>query len=222
MIGDGTVVKPALLGTKIGMTRVIDEKGVVTAVTVINAGPCTVLQVRTVDKEGYDAIQMGYLDRKPHRSTLPLIGHAAKAGVGPKRFAREVRLEGPTDLSAGDVLTVEQFTADVAYVDVTGTSKGRGFAGVMKRHGFGGLCASHGVERKHRSAGSIGGHSNIGLGRGVKKGKKMAGHFGHTRRTQLELKLVGVDTERNLLLIKGSVPGPNGGLVMVRQSKTAG
>ncbi len=215
-------MKPALLGTKIGMTRITDEKGAVTAVTVINAGPCTVLQVRTVDREGYDAIQMGFGDRKPHRSTLPLIGHAAKAGVGPKRFAREVRLDGPTELSAGDVLTVAQFATDVSYVDVTGTSKGRGFAGVMKRHGFGGLCASHGVERKHRSGGSIGGNANIGLGRGVKKGKKMPGHFGHVRRTQLDLKLMGVDTERNLLLIKGSVPGPNGGLVLIRESKTAG
>ncbi len=211
---------PAILGTKVGMTRVCDDKGAVTPVSVVSAGPCTVLQVRTPDCDGYHAVQMGFKDVKPHRSTKPLIGHAAKAGSGPKRFSREIRLSVASDVSPGDVLTVEQFVEGVAYVDVTGTSKGRGFAGVMKRHGFGGQQATHGVERKHRSAGSIGGHSNIGLGRGVKKGKKMPGHFGHTRTTQRNMKLVGVDRERNLLLIEGSLPGPAGGMVVVRISKT--
>lgn len=213
---------PALLGTKIGMTRVCDEKGAVTPVSIVSAGPCTVLQIRTPERDGYHAVQLGFGDAKPHRSTKPLIGHAAAAGTGPKRFAREIRLGDAPEVAAGDVLTVEQFEQNVVFVDVTGTSKGRGFSGVMRRHGFGGQQATHGVERKHRSAGSIGGHSNIGLGRGVKKGKKMAGQWGHTRTTQLNMRLVGVDRERNLLLIEGSLPGPAGGMVVVRKSKTAG
>lgn len=212
----------ALLGTKIGMTRIHGDKGVVNTVTVVQAGPCTVLQTRTAERDGYDAVQLGFVDVKPHRSTKPSIGHAAKAGTGPKRHLREVRLDAPADVSAGDVLTVEMFEDGVTYVDVTGTTKGHGFAGVMARHGFGGLCASHGVERKHRSGGSIGGHSNIGLGRGIKKGKKMAGHWGVDNRTQQNLKLLGVDRERNLLLIAGSIPGPAGGLVFVRKAKKAG
>ncbi len=212
----------ALLGTKIGMTRVHDAKGAVTTVTVVQAGPCTVLQNRTAERDGYDAVQLGFGDVKPHRSTLPSIGHAAKAGTGPKQHLREVRLEGPSDVAPGDVVTVEMFEDGVTYVDVTGTSKGHGFAGVMARHGFGGQQATHGVERKHRSGGSIGGNSNIGTGRGVKKGKKMAGHWGCDRRTQQNLKLVGVDRDRNLLLIEGSVPGPSGGLVFVRKAKKKG
>jgi len=212
-----------ILGRKEGMTRVIDPSGVVTPVTVVRAGPCTVLQVKSCDSDGYDAVQIGFEDVKPHRSTKPSIGHAAKAGAGPKRVLRELRTAGKAELSPGDVVTVEQFAEDeVKYVDVSGTSKGKGFAGAMKRWGFGGQPASHGTERKHRSPGSIGGHANLGLGRGVRKGKRMGGHMGHARITQRCLKLVGVDAENDLLLIKGSVPGPNGGLVVVRQSKTKG
>jgi large subunit ribosomal protein L3 len=213
---------PAIIGSKIGMTRILDEKGEAVTVTVVEAGPCTVLQTRTEERDGYNAVQLGFRDAKPHRSTKALIGHAAKAGTGPKSSTREVRLTEPTELEPGAVVTVELFEDGVKYVDVTGTTKGRGFAGVMKRHGFGGQQATHGVERKHRSAGSIGGHSNIGLGRGIKKGKKMAGHFGHVRRTQMSMRLIGVDRERNLLLVEGSVPGPAGGLVMVRIAKKAG
>lgn len=205
------------------MTRVVDPTGVVTTVTVVRAGPCTVLQVKNTETDGYDAVQVGFEDVKPHRSTKPQIGHCAKSGVGPKKFIRELRSADEVSLSSGDVLTVEQFLeGDVKFVDVTGTSKGKGFAGPMKRWGFGGQPASHGTERKHRSPGSIGGHANLGLGRGVRKGKKMAGHMGHERITQRCLKLVEVDRENNLLLIKGSIPGPNGGLVMVRQAKTKG
>lgn len=211
---------PALLGTKIGMTRIHDEGATVVPVTVVQAGPCTILQVRDVERDGYDAVQLGYLDVKPHRSTKPLIGHAGKAGTGPKRHAREVRLEESAACHAGDVLTVEVFAADVNYVDVTGVSKGRGFSGVMRRHGFGGQPASHGCERKHRAPGSIGGHADLGRGRGVKKGKKMPGRYGAVRRTARNLRLIGVDREHNLLLIKGSVPGPTGGLLFVRKAKT--
>lgn len=212
---------PALIGKKIGMTRICDETGMVTPVTVVLAGPCTVLQVRTQEVDGYDAVQLGYQDVKPHRSTRALIGHASAANTGPKRIARELRLNEPATVARGDVLTAELFIEhEVTYVDVLGVTKGRGFAGVMRRHGFGGQPASHGVERKHRSPGSIGGNAPGATGRGIKKGHKMAGQHGHVRRTARCQKVMKVDLEHNLLLIKGSVPGPNGGFVFVRQSKT--
>ena len=214
---------PAIIGTKIGMTQVIGDRGRAQPVTVVKAGPCVVLQVKSVEVDGYHAVQLGFDDVKPHRSTKPLIGHAANAGSGPKRVSREVRLCEPAGVSRGDVVTVEQFAgAEVGFVDIVGTTKGRGFAGVMKRHGFGGKEASHGVERKHRSAGSIGGHADCGRGRGVKKGKPMAGHYGHDRRTVSSLRLVKVDPANDLLLIRGSVPGPNGALVLVRQARKKG
>lgn len=213
----------ALLGTKIGMTQVVGERGVVEPATVVKAGPCVVLQVKSEEVDGYDAVQLGFGEIKPHRSTKPMIGHAALAGTGPKRVVREVRLGEPTDLSRGDVLTVEQFAVDeVAYVDVTGVSKGKGFTGVMKRHGFGGKGGSHGVERKHRSAGSIGGGGAGPTGRGVRKGKRMAGHAGCVRRTALNLRVVKVDPENGVLVVRGSVPGPNGSIVFVRKSKKKG
>jgi large subunit ribosomal protein L3 len=212
----------ALLGKKIGMTRVYTEDGKMVPVTVIQAGPCPVLQVKKLGEtsDGYDAVQLGFEDTKPHRSTLPMIGHSGKAGTGPKKFVREVRMDEPTDATLGDVWTVESFEeAKVEFVDVSGTTKGRGFAGGMRRYGFGGQPASHGVERKHRSSGSIGGHANLGLGRGVKKGKRMPGQMGNVKRTSQNQKLVRVDKENNLLLVKGSVPGPNGGFLVVRQAK---
>ena len=212
----------ALLGRKIGMTRVYTEEGTVVPVTVIQAGPCSVLQVKRTDEtpDGYHAVQLGFEDIKAHRSSLPMIGHAAKAGTGPKRFIREIRFQESPSVSAGDVWTVEVFAeAGVRFVDVVGTTKGCGFTGVMKRYGFGGQPASHGTERKHRSPGSIGGHANLGTGRNIKKGKRMAGHMGHVRRTVKNQQLVRVDTDNNLLLVRGSIPGPNGGLVIVRQAK---
>ncbi len=202
------------------MTRVCDNGGRVTPVTVVQAGPCTVMQVRTMACDGYDAVQIGFEDVKPHRSTKPLIGHAAQAGTGPKRVHREVRLSAEADVARGDVLTVDLFAEDVGFVDVTGVSKGRGFTGVMRRWGFGGQQASHGVERKHRSPGSICGHASGAKGRGIKKGMRMAGQHGNKVRTSRCQRLLGVDKENNLLLIKGSIPGPNGALVFVRQSKT--
>lgn len=221
-LGDRSMI-PALIGTKIGMTQILGERGRAIPVTVVQAGPCVVLQVRTKEKDGYDAVQIGFGEMKPHRSTRPMIGHAAKAGTGPKRTVREIRLSEPADLAAGDVLTVEQFAGgSVAYVDVVGTTKGAGFAGVMKRHGFGGKEASHGVERKHRSAGSIGGDAPGATGRGVKKGKRMAGHMGHVRCTATNLSLVAVDRDNDVMLIRGSVPGPNGSMVLVRQAKKKG
>jgi len=212
---------PAILGTKLGMTRMITDKGVAIPVTVVQAGPCTVLQVKTMDKDKYHAVQLGFGEVRAFRSTMPLIGHAAKAGTGPKRHVREVRLTEATTLNAGDVVTVQLFTeGGVNFVDVTAVSKGKGFAGAMKRYGFGGLPSSHGTERKHRSPGGIGSSGQRGRGRCIKKGKRMAGHMGFDRVTVRNQKLVGVDTERNVLLIRGGLPGPNGSMVLVRKSKT--
>ncbi|RMF84598.1 MAG: 50S ribosomal protein L3 [Planctomycetota bacterium] len=213
---------PAILGKKVGMTRIFEESGKCVPVTVVQAGPCVVMQVKSADeRDGYHAVQLGFDDQKPHRSTKPEIGHARRAQTAPKRFVREIRLDGPSDKAVGDTITVELFSeADVKWVDVVGTSKGKGFQGGMRRWGFGGQPASHGVERKHRSPGSIGGHaSNLGTGK-IKKGKKMAGQTGNQRRTIRCQELVGVDAEHNMLLIKGAVPGPKNGYVIVRKSKT--
>jgi large subunit ribosomal protein L3 len=210
---------PALLGKKIGMTQVYDAAGTLCPVTVVQAGPCSVLQVKTVATDGYDAVQLGYGDLRAHRARHTEIGHAAKAGVQPKRFVREVRLaKAQEGLSAGASLTVESFQG-VNLVDVIGTSKGKGFAGVMKRHHFAGMPASHGTERKHRSPGSISAHAtNRGYGGDIKRGKRMAGHMGMDRCTNRNLKLVSIDKDNHLLLIEGSVPGASGGYVMVRKS----
>lgn len=214
----------AILGKKVGMTRIYDEAGAVVPVTVIQAGPCKVLQVKSrTGPDGYDAVQLGFEPLKPQRASRPLIGHVAKAGSAPLRFIREIRLVEPTDRRPGDEITVELFEQRaVKFVDVTGTSKGRGFAGAVRRHGFGGQPASHGTERKHRSPGSIGGHAPGATGRGIKKGLRMAGHYGHARRTSRNQLLVRIDKEHHMLLVKGSVPGPNGGYVVVRESKTKG
>jgi len=212
----------ALIGKKIGMTQVFDEAGVLHAVTVVEAVPCSVLQVKTAETDGYNAVQIGLGELKAHQATKPAIGHAAKAGCKPARVIREVRLaDEPADVEPGQEITVEVFDG-VSHVDVVGTSKGKGFAGVMKRHNFKGLEASHGVKRKHRSPGSIGGHAtDLGGAGNIKKGKRMPGHMGYARCTTRNHKLVAVDKENSLLLIKGAVPGPNGGTVFVRVSKTA-
>jgi large subunit ribosomal protein L3 len=216
-------VIPAILGRKIGMTQVFDPSGMRVPVTVVQAGPCVVLQVKSVGgKDRYHAVQLGFDDEKPHRSTLPEIGHARKARSSPKRFVREIRLTQPTDKKVGDTVTVEMFKqAEIKWVDVTGVTRGRGFQGVMARWGFGGQPASHGTERKHRSPGSIGAHAqNRGHSGAVKKGKRMAGHAGHVQRTIRCQALVEVDPEHNVLLIRGAVPGPKNGYVIVRKSKT--
>lgn len=209
---------PALLGKKIGMTRVYDESGAAVPVTVVQAGPCAVTQVKTCKSDGYDAVQLGFEEVKAKFSTHPLIGHAAKAGVGPQRHFREVRLKTATELTAGATVKVDVFN-EVKFVDVEGVSKGKGTQGVMKRHHFKGQPASHGTERKHRSPGSIASHATWrGQSGKPKKGLRMGGRMGNERVTTRKHPLVKVDAEKNLLLIKGALPGPNGGLLFVRQS----
>jgi large subunit ribosomal protein L3 len=210
----------ALLGKKLGMTRIYDDKGVIMPVTVIQAGPCTVMQVKTEETDGYNALQLGFGDVKASRRKKPAVGHAKQANTTPKSFIREVRLAEAPDHEIGDTLTVEVFQ-EIQYVDVVGTTKGRGFAGVMKRHGYKGQLASHGVERKHRSPGSISVAPGA-TGRSIKKGKKMAGHMGCVRKTTRNHLVVGVDTENHLLLVKGSVAGGEKGYVMLSQAKTKG
>jgi large subunit ribosomal protein L3 len=201
------------------MTRVYDEKGTIVPVTVVQAGPCAVTQVKTVQSDGYDAVQIGFGEVKAKFSTFPLIGHAAKAGVGPQRHFREIRLKSPTDVTAGATVKVDIFN-EVKFVDVIGTSKGKGTQGVMKRHRFKGQPASHGVERKHRSPGSIASHATWrGQSGKPKKGLRMAGRMGNEQVTTRNNALVKVDAENNLLLIKGALPGPNGGLLFVKQSR---
>ena len=212
-----------LLGKKVGMTRLYDESGKLVPVTVIEAGPCTVMQVKTTETDGYNAIQLGYDDAKPSRRKNPQIGHAQNANTAPKRFVREMRLPddaGP-EYKVGDTITVSAFGENEC-VDVVGTSKGKGFAGVMKRHGFAGFPASHGTERKHRAPGSISSFaSDAGHGGSPKKGKRMAGHMGNRRVTTKNHSLVAVDEEKNLLVVNGPVPGPAGGYCIVRSAKKA-
>jgi large subunit ribosomal protein L3 len=210
-----------LLGKKVGMTRVYDEAGCLIPVTVIEAGPCAVTQIKTAEVDGYNAVQLGYEDVKESRRKQPQIGHAAKAETAPKRFVKEWRLadNAEVEYQLGDSLTVSVF-AETKYVDVVGTSKGKGYAGVMKRHGFGGFPASHGTERKHRAPGSISSFaSNAGLGAGPKKGKRMSGRMGNCRVTTKNHSLVSIDEEKNLLIVKGAVPGPAGGYCIVQTAK---
>ncbi|MBS0198376.1 MAG: 50S ribosomal protein L3 [Planctomycetes bacterium] len=210
----------SLLGKKIGMTRVYTDAGVSVPVTVIEAGPCVITQLRTAEKDGYAAVQIGFGEVRPKNSTIPLIAHDFKAGTTPKRHHREFRVtpEEAKNYSLGQALTVKDLDGKM-FVDVVGTSKGKGFAGVMKRHHFKGMFASHGTERKHRAPGSIGGLcSNRGFGGGLKKGKRMPGHMGAERVTVRNLDIVSIDADRNLIMVKGPVPGANSGLVEVRPS----
>ncbi len=212
----------AILGKKIGMTQVYDEGGSLRPVTVVLAGPCSVLQIKTADTDGYNAVQLGFEEVKTHRASKPQIGHAAKANACPAKFVREVRLdEEPSDLEPGQTVGVDAFD-EITHVDVIGTSKGKGFAGTMKRYNFKGQLASHGVERKHRSPGSIASHSsNAGTGPKLKKGKRMSGHMGDVRCTSRNHRIISIDKENNLLLISGAIPGANGGYLYIRKSKTA-
>ncbi|MCK4871501.1 MAG: 50S ribosomal protein L3 [Phycisphaerales bacterium] len=208
-----------LLGRKIGMTRYFLEDGCNVPVTVLEVGPCYVTQIKTTETDKYAAVQIGYDEIKPRRSTMQMIGHDAKAGAAPQRFHREFHVGSDEEAKAftlGQVLTVKDLEG-VKFVDVVGRSKGKGFAGVVKRYHFAGQEASHGVERKHRSGGSIGGGgTNRGTGPKPKKGKRMAGHMGDERVTVRSIDVVGVDEERNLIFVKGPVPGPNRGFVTVR------
>jgi large subunit ribosomal protein L3 len=200
-----------ILGAKLGMTQVWDN-GRVVPVTVVQAGPCVVTQVRTADKDGYSAVQLGFGAIDPRKVNKPETGHFAKSGAAPRRHLVELRTTDASEYTLGQEVTVEAFEPGTL-VDVTAKTKGKGFAGVMKRHGFSGLGAGHGVERKHRSPGSIGGCATPGR---VFKGVRMAGRMGGVRYTQQNLAVQAVDPESNLLLIKGAVPGPKGALVLVR------
>jgi large subunit ribosomal protein L3 len=202
----------ALLGTKLGMTQVWDEAGRLVPVTVVEVGTNVVTQVRTDEKDGYAAVQLAYGQIDPRKVTQPLKGHFEKAGVTPRRHVTEIRTTDAGEYSLGQELTAEAFTAGQS-VDVIGTTKGKGFAGVMKRHNFAGASASHGAHRNHRKPGSIGAAATPSR---VFKGVRMAGRMGHVRQTTQNLTVHAVDAERGLLLVKGAVPGPKGGVVLVR------
>ncbi len=201
-----------ILGEKLGMTQVFDANNRIVPVTVIKAGPCVVTQIRTNEKDGYTAVQLAYGQIDPRKVTKPVAGHFKAVEVTPRRHLVEVRTDSIEGYTVGDEINADLF-ADGASVDVTGTTKGKGTAGVMKRHGFHGLGAGHGTQRKHRSPGSIGACATPGR---VFKGMKMAGRMGHERQTTQSLTVHKVDAERGLLLIKGAIPGPKGGLVIVR------
>jgi len=225
-----------LLGQKVGMTQIYDANGKIAPVTVLAVGPCPILQVRTVERDGYNAVQVGFQDKARKRASRAERGHVAtefsskrrksmeaagvailpKANCEPQKYLREFRLETASDATVGTILNVEGVFKDITHVDVIGNSKGRGFTGAMKRHNFAGLGASHGTKKMHRSAGSMSSHcSNRGDGR-PKSGHKGAGRYGGKRVTSRNLEVVKVDTENNLLLVRGAVPGPNGGFIVVR------
>ena len=207
-----------ILGTKLGMTQVFDENNRVVPVTVVQAGPNVVTQIRTPEADGYVAVQLAYGAIDPRKVNKPRTGHFAKACATPRRHLVELRTSDAGEYSVGQEITAEVFETG-AVVDVVGTSKGKGTAGVMKRHGFKGLGASHGTQRKHRSPGSIGGCATPGR---VFKGLRMAGRMGMARITTQNLTVHRVDTERGLLLIKGAVPGPKGGLLLVKTAAKGG
>jgi len=201
-----------VLGEKLGMTQVWDANNRVVPVTVVKAGPCVVTQVRSIEKDGYAAVQIAFGDIDPRKVNQPEKGHFEKAGLAPRRHLVELRTSDASEYAAGQEITAEVFESGQK-IDVVGTSKGKGFAGVMKRHNFKGLGAGHGVQRKHRSPGSIGACATPGR---VFKGVRMAGRMGHERVTVQNLTVHAIDAEKGLLLIKGAVPGPNGGLVLVK------
>ncbi len=231
-----------LLGLKVGMTQVYDEAGKIAPVTVLQVGPCPVLQVRDQERDGYHAVQLGFLDKERRKATRAERGHVSgaleskrrrarqaagvtlppKADCEPQKYIREFRLAEPAGVQVGAVLKAADVLSNVPRVDVIGTSKGRGTAGPMKRHGFAGLPASHGVKKHHRAPGSVGSHaSNRGSGR-PKKGKRMAGRYGHERVTVRNLDVVRIDADNNLVLVRGAVPGHNGSLVMIRPTNKRG
>jgi len=206
-----------ILGAKLGMTQVWDNNKIV-PVTVVQAGPCVVTQVRTPETDGYSAVQLAFGAIDPRKVNKPKSGHYAKAGVSPRRHIVELRTTDATEYELGQEVTVEAFEPGTS-IDVTGKTKGKGYAGVIKRHGFHGLKASHGVERKHRSPGSIGACATPGR---VFKGVRMAGRMGGNRFTVQNLSVQAVDTANNLLLVKGAVPGPKGALILVRTAAKKG
>jgi large subunit ribosomal protein L3 len=207
-----------ILGKKLGMTQIFDEENRVVPVTVVKAGPCVVTQVRTKDIDGYEAVQIAFGDIDPRKVKKPQAGHYKKAGVAPRRHVTEIRVEDASAYEVGQEITAETF-ADAAFVDVTGTSKGKGYAGAMKRHGFAGQGAAHGNQAAHRRVGGIGACATPGR---VFKGTRMAGRMGNERVTLQNLKIARVDAESDLLLIKGAIPGINGGVVTVKTAVKGG
>ena len=205
----------AILGRKIGMTQVFTENGSRVPVTVIEAGPCKVLQVKTDKTDGYFALQLGFADAKEKNTSKALVGHCDKAASGPKHFVREVRLHAAPEDKLGDEVTVAVLEK-IKYVDVTGVSKGKGFAGVMKRHHFHGLPASHGCSKRHRSPGGLG--RTYSINKGVPKGKRMPGHLGSDLVTVPGLQVIKIDAANNLLLVKGAVPGANGTFLEINKA----
>ena len=221
-----------LIGHKVGMTQVYDEDGKIHPVTVLQLGPCPVLLIRNQERDGYDAVQVGFGEKLRHKSTRAERGHvssemeskrrqagvelAPKAEIEPPRYVREFRVKEPSELEVGSVLTVGEVFGEIQAVDVISKTKGRGFTGVMKRWGFAGKAASHGAKKVHRQGGSTSSPAtDLGGGR-PKKGLKAAGQYGNKRKTIRNLKVVRVDEENHLILVRGGVPGPNGGFVMVR------
>jgi large subunit ribosomal protein L3 len=210
-------MKKGLIGKKIGMTQIFDETGNAIPVTVVEAGPCVVTQKKTIENDGYEAIQVGFGDVKVNRVNKPMKGHFDKADVAPKKTLKEFRLEDITAVNVGDILKADTFaTGDI--VDVKGTSKGHGTAGAIKRWNFSRLRMTHGTGPNHRHAGSLGACSSPSR---VFKGKKMAGHYGHETVTVQNLKVVKVDVENNLIAIKGAIPGPKGGIVVIADAVKA-
>jgi len=207
-------VSRGVLGEKLGMTQVFDDNNRMVPVTVVQAGPCVVTQIRTPDKDGYSAVQIAYGAVDPRKVNKPEGGHFAKAGVPPRRYLVEIRTSDASSYTLGQEVTAELFPAGTK-IDVVGTSKGKGYAGVMKRHNFKGLGAGHGVHKAHRKPGSIGACATPAR---VFKGTRMAGRMGHVRTTTQNLTVHAVDLERGLLLIKGAVPGPARGVVLVRNA----
>ena len=207
-------MKKGLIGRKVGMTQIFDEKGNVIPVTVVELGPCTVTQKKTVENDGYNAVQLGFEDKKVTRTNKPMKGHFDKANVAPKKVLKEFRLEDDSAINVGDILKADIFAAGEK-VDVVGTSKGKGTAGAIKRWNFSRLKETHGTGPVARHAGSLGACSDPSR---VYKGKKLAGHLGCERVTIQNLEIAKVDAENNLLAIKGAIPGPKGGIVVVRDS----
>lgn len=207
-----------ILGTKLGMTQIFDEDNRVVPVTVVEAGPCVVTQVRTKETDGYDAVQIAFGEIDPRKVNKPQAGHFKKAGVTPRRHSVEIRTQDASSYEVGQTVGVDIF-GDIEYVDVTGTTKGHGFAGGMKRHGFAGQGAAHGNQAAHRRVGGIGACATPGR---IFKGKRMAGRMGNDRVTTQNLKIQKVDADANLLLIKGAVPGARGGLLVVKTATKGG
>lgn len=212
MANETGTAQRGLLGEKLGMTQIFDEKNRIVPVTVVRAGPCVVTQIRTQEKDGYTAVQLAFGQIDPRKVTKPVAGHFKAAEVTPRRHLVEVRTDSIADYTLGQEIGVDTFT-EGALVDVTGTTKGKGTAGGMKRHGFHGVSSSHGAHRNHRKPGSIGACATPGR---VFKGMKMAGRMGAETQTTQSLTVHKIDAERGLLLIKGAIPGPRGGLVLVR------